>query len=218
MVIKTEALNRDDDFGISFAGRSRKCFSDTVLALPLRVQQHTRIYDYWRYEDKRPTGARERIDSLILISTDTVWMEIGVVQKRLCCQSACPYWRSCIIDDAFVPCRRSKLCVMTAESSETSSSWNIEACIELPAIASVLSSCSSLQRSPKPFTNTRMQASCLRDNSISACLFRCGLSRIDTRIVLFLPINVKLCETRPFRSGGHISRRVRCRTFRWLNK
>lgn len=175
---------------------------------PLCVQQHTRIYDYWWYEDKRPRGHSKGL--IRSYWSAPIWIAIAhslmeSYKKQLHCQSACPYWRSCILMTRSYCDSISKLCVMTAESSKTCSSWNIEAIIELPVIASVLSSCSSPLQSPKPYTNTHIQASCLHNNSISACLFRCGLSRIDT-IVLFLPINVKICEIHSFRSGWHISR------------
>lgn len=66
---------------------------------PQRVQQHTRIYDYWPYADKRPRGdSRGLIYSYWL---GPIWMGITQMHswsctKKLCWQSACPYRQSCI--------------------------------------------------------------------------------------------------------------------------
>lgn len=115
-------------------------------------------------------------------------------------QSACPYWRSRIIDDTFL------LVTLRDDSCARQNLFPHEAIFELPDTASVLSSCTSPLRSLKPYINTHIQAN-LPNNSTPACLFKCGLCRIDT-IVLFLPINVRLFfgETHSFRSPWHIFR------------
>lgn len=144
-------------------------------------------------------GAREGIDLLILIRTD-MDRNCSNALMELHWQSACPYWRSRIIDDTFL------LVTLRDDSCARQNLFPHEAIFELPDTASVLSSCTSPLRSLKPYTNTHIQAN-LPNNSTPACLFKCGLSRIDT-IVLFLPINVRLFfgETHSFRSPWHIFR------------
>lgn len=88
MVIKTEALNSENDFGISFAGHSRKCFLDTVPALAslcvCNSIQGFIIIDGMRTRGQRGTGR----DWFTHIDQDRYGRELvrcthGVVRKQL---------------------------------------------------------------------------------------------------------------------------------------